>query len=276
MSMSRAKPIVASAVVALSLTACQGMMGGKDSQQTSSAQTSSAQTSQASRTAAAAEQQAVAPDMVREIQRSLGAKGYDAGAPDGIYGASTEQALRRFQRDQKLNATGQLDAQTLAALGVTGEARAGQRAATGGPTPSGSRSYTPTTQRQGAMAPQSSSRQTASADQVRSIQQNLADRGYDAGRADGIMGPRTQQALRDFQRDQNLQASGRADPQTMAALGVESGSPSTQTGMTPEERSRDLPPTGSQAPGSVRESERVPTYPGQTPDTEALPPESPR
>ncbi|MBC7951647.1 MAG: peptidoglycan-binding protein [Rhodospirillaceae bacterium] len=272
MDKTRAMPILASAVMALSLTACQGMMGGRDSQQTSSAQPST----QASRSAAAAEQQAVAPDMVRDIQRTLGAKGYDAGAPDGIYGSSTEQALRNFQRDQKLNATGQLDTQTLAALGLTGEAQAGQRAATGATSSSSAPSYTPTTRRQGAMAPQPSSRQSASArptqDQVRTIQQNLAERGYDAGQVDGRWGARTQQALSDFQRDQNLQASGRADPQTMAALGVESGSPSTQTGMSPAER-RALPPTGSQAPGSARESERQPVNPGQAPDTRPLPPE---
>jgi peptidoglycan hydrolase-like protein with peptidoglycan-binding domain len=230
----RAMPILAGAVMALSLAACQGM-GGRDSQtssgqtnsgQTSSGQTSSGQTtSQSSRTAAAG-QQALAPDMVRDIQRTLGAKGYDTGAVDGVYGAGTEQAVRKFQRDQKLSATGQLDTQTLAALGLTGAPQAGQR---------GTTSYTPTTQRQGAMATQPSS------DQVRSIQRNLADRGYNAGKVDGRLGPRTQQALRDFQRDQNLQASGRADPQTMAALGVESGSPATQTGQVPVER-QPLPP----------------------------------
>lgn len=214
MDKTRAMPVLATAVMALALTACQGMTGGKESQQSSSA--APASSSQSS-------QQAVSPDMVRDVQRSLGAKGYNAGTPDGVYGASTEQALRKFQRDQKLSATGQLDTQTLAALGLTAAA-AGQRS-----------SYTPTTQRQGAMATQPSS------GQVRGIQQNLADRGYDAGRVDGLWGPRTQQALRDFQRDQNLQASGTADPQTMAALGVESGSPSTQTGMTPEQQ-RALPP----------------------------------
>ncbi|MBC7905267.1 MAG: peptidoglycan-binding protein [Rhodospirillaceae bacterium] len=295
MDKTRAMPILASAVMALSLTACQGMMGGKDSQQSSSAQTSSGQTaSQSSRASASAEQQAVAPDMVRDIQRTLGAKGYDAGQPDGVYGASTEQALRRFQRDQRLNATGQLDTQTLAALGLTGDAQAGQRAATGGA--AGSRSYTPSTQRQGAMATQSQSR--LSSDQVRNVQQNLADRGYDAGQPDGLWGPRTQQALRNFERDQDLQADGRPDPQSLAALGVETGSPATQTGQMPSERrspppsqqrgsvdleQRDvedpgqqqglLPPTGSQAPGSARESERETVNPGQAPATRPQPEE---
>lgn len=251
MDKTRAMPILASAVVALSLTACQGM-GGKEPQQTSSAQPSSAQTSSGQPTSQAS-QQAASPDMMRDVQRSLGAKGYNAGTPDGVYGASTEQALRKFQRDQKLSATGQLDTQTLAALGLTG-----------GTASSRSSSYTPTSQRQGAMATPSH----LSSNQVRSIQQNLTDRGYDSGRPDGVWGPNTQQALRSFERDQNLQADGRPDPQTLAALGVESGSPATQTGQMPEER-RPLPPTGS-AP----EIEREPVYPpSETPDTRALPPE---
>lgn len=278
MDKTRAMPVLASAVMALSLMACQS---GSETQ-TSSSQTSSAQTSYGQPTSQVS-QQAASPDMMRDVQRSLGAKGYNAGTPDGVYGASTEQALRKFQRDQKLNATGQLDTQTLAALGLTG-GTAGSR----------SSSYTPTTQRQGAMA----TPPHLSSNQVRSIQQNLTDRGYDSGRPDGVWGTRTQQALRDFERDQNLQSDGRPDPQTLAALGVETGSPATQTGQMPAERSapppsqqrgsvdleqRDvenpgqqqglLPPTGSQAPGSARESERETLNPGQAPDTRPQPAE---
>lgn len=231
MDKTRAIPILASAALAVSLAACQGM-GGREASSGAAPSASSAQTSAASASGGRpgmAEPQAAAPDLVRDVQRTLGAKGYDAGAPDGVYGPGTEQALRKFQRDQRLNSTGQIDVQTLAALGLTGEARPSQRAAPGS-------GYTPTTKRQGAMA-------TPPPDQVRGIQQTLADRGYDPGPTDGRWGPRTQQALRDFQRAENLQASGRPDPQTLAALGVETGSPTTQTGELPAE-SNTAPPQG--------------------------------
>ena len=54
---------------------------------------------------------------------------------------------------------------------------------------------------------------------VRQAQQRLVDKGYDAGVVDGIWGPRTANALRQFQRDQGLMATGRLDGETMNALG---------------------------------------------------------
>lgn len=57
-------------------------------------------------------------DTVREVQRALNDKGFSAGAPDGIMGPHTEQALRDFQQSQGLGVTGSLDAPTLSALGV--------------------------------------------------------------------------------------------------------------------------------------------------------------
>ena len=56
---------------------------------------------------------------------------------------------------------------------------------------------------------------------VRSAQQALKDKGYDAGAIDGQMGPATESALRSFQQAQGLQQSGNLDQQTLAALGLE-------------------------------------------------------
>jgi peptidoglycan hydrolase-like protein with peptidoglycan-binding domain len=42
----------------------------------------------------------------------------------------------------------------------------------------------------------------------------------DAGLIDGIMGPKTQAALRAFQKDQNLPQTGKMDAETLAKLGV--------------------------------------------------------
>jgi hypothetical protein len=58
-------------------------------------------------------------------------------------------------------------------------------------------------------------------DIVRTIQQKLADAGFDPGTPDGLMGPRTRQALRQFQAARSLAASGYVDEPTQRALGVE-------------------------------------------------------
>lgn len=64
-------------------------------------------------------------------------------------------------------------------------------------------------------------------DQIRAEQQALKDKGFDPGPVDGINGPRTRAALREFQQKQNLQEDGRLGPQTRDALGLRPGSSST-------------------------------------------------
>lgn len=61
----------------------------------------------------------------------------------------------------------------------------------------------------------------ASREQVRAAQQALKDKGMDPGPADGMMGPRTTTAVREFQQKEGLKATGRLDPDTMAKLGIE-------------------------------------------------------
>jgi peptidoglycan hydrolase-like protein with peptidoglycan-binding domain len=55
---------------------------------------------------------------------------------------------------------------------------------------------------------------------TRQAQSALNSRGYDVGQPDGVMGPRTTRAVRDFQQANNLQTSGRLDQATLAALNV--------------------------------------------------------
>jgi peptidoglycan hydrolase-like protein with peptidoglycan-binding domain len=69
--------------------------------------------------------------------------------------------------------------------------------------------------------PGRSARGVGSVEQVKAVQQALKDKGHDAGDIDGKMGPKTQAALRDFQQKEGLKATGRADAETMARLGVE-------------------------------------------------------
>jgi len=55
---------------------------------------------------------------------------------------------------------------------------------------------------------------------VRQVQEALKAQGHDPGPVDGVMGPQTQEALRDYQHSQNLTETGRLDPQTAGKLGV--------------------------------------------------------
>jgi OmpA-OmpF porin, OOP family len=53
------------------------------------------------------------------------------------------------------------------------------------------------------------------------VQQSLKDRGYDPGAIDGIMGPHTERALRQFQEASGLEQSGVIDEATKLKLGYE-------------------------------------------------------
>jgi N-acetylmuramoyl-L-alanine amidase len=56
-------------------------------------------------------------------------------------------------------------------------------------------------------------------DDVAELQARLSDMGFNPGRADGILGPLTDTALRDFQRNVGLAPDGRCGPATLEALG---------------------------------------------------------
>jgi His-Xaa-Ser repeat protein HxsA len=55
---------------------------------------------------------------------------------------------------------------------------------------------------------------------VRQAQEALLKAGYDPGPIDGVMGPRTEQALSRFQQAKGLSGSTSLDTQTLSALGV--------------------------------------------------------
>ena len=57
-------------------------------------------------------------------------------------------------------------------------------------------------------------------DDVGELQATLARIGFDCGRVDGIFGPRTAQALEDFQRNSGLVVDGICGPRTVRALQV--------------------------------------------------------
>lgn len=90
----------------------------------------------------------------------------------------------------------------------------------------------------------------ANAEQVRQVQQKLNDMGYHAGSVDGVLGPQTESALRQFQQARTLDATGHIDSKTLAALNREpTGHPTSGAGRqergtveTPEQERRRLIP----------------------------------
>jgi hypothetical protein len=58
-------------------------------------------------------------------------------------------------------------------------------------------------------------------EQMTLTQETLRDFGYTPGPSDGMMGFSTASALRAFQRQEGLRVTGRANPETLAALGIE-------------------------------------------------------
>lgn len=76
---------------------------------------------------------------------------------------------------------------------------------------------------------------------VAAAQRALAALGYDPGAADGVMGPRTRQAIAAFQRDTGLPVTGEPDRPTMAALARAVGAQAGGAGGKP-------PPVGAAPP----------------------------
>ena len=74
---------------------------------------------QAQAGASASVQSPADSSVIKQVQQKLSAAGHDAGPADGILGAKTQHALRDFQQAKGINATGQVDATTLTALGVS-------------------------------------------------------------------------------------------------------------------------------------------------------------
>jgi hypothetical protein len=72
---------------------------------------------------AEAEARPSAPLQLRDAQVRLAALGYKPGTADGKPGPRTRDALKRFQRDQGLPQTGQLDTETAQRLMAASKSR---------------------------------------------------------------------------------------------------------------------------------------------------------
>jgi len=100
--------------------------------------------------------------------------------------------------------------------------------------------------------------------QVRQVQTALKDRGFDPGPTDGMMGPKTMKAIRNFQSSQGMTASGMIDEATLVALQIQTA-PATGSTSNPQTSSNI---GNSQMPQQQQQNQ---TPPEALPRTEATP-----
>jgi peptidoglycan hydrolase-like protein with peptidoglycan-binding domain len=167
---------------------------------------------------------------VRTIQQSLISAGITfPGGADGIYGPATANALRIFQSRAGLNVTGEVDEAT--ALLLTGQTL----------------SKAPSTSMTAllGLAP------GARGPQVTVLQRILMSAGIAlTGGADGVFGPATSQALRQFQGQNQLSQSGVVDAVTATALDAVVIAPGPDQGTPSAPSAPSTPSTPAPAPSA--------------------------
>jgi peptidoglycan hydrolase-like protein with peptidoglycan-binding domain len=123
------------------------------------------------------------------IQEELHVHGYRPGRVDGVAGRQTKSAIRAYQRDAGLPVTGNASKDLLDHLKFVLPKVYAK------PAPSG-----------------------PSRELVRDVQRRLSVRGYYLIDVDGLMGPATRDAVRQFQMDAGLPVTGVVDQRLLAEL----------------------------------------------------------
>jgi peptidoglycan hydrolase-like protein with peptidoglycan-binding domain len=184
---------------------------------------------------------------VTVIQERLQRLGYFNQSPTGVFGSVTKDAVIQFQQDNGLTADGVVGEQTMRVLfspstrGLRGQGydipslQESRRFNTSQPDydiPSRAESRRFRTFRQNDDDFSGTSRRLSTyrgsnvlqfgdrGSQVRRLQEQLSDRGFDPGLIDGIYGGQTENAVREFQLQNGLFADGVAGRATLVALGI--------------------------------------------------------
>jgi len=71
--------------------------------------------------------------------------------------------------------------------------------------------------------------------EIKKVQESLRDKGYYHAKVDGISGPQTRAAIRQYQKDENLPVTGRMNAKTGGKLGVEPKSVGGEFGQAGED-----------------------------------------
>ena len=164
---------------------------------------------------------------VRQLQEALITLGYLKGSADGVYGNKTENAVRKFQKKNKLSADGLAGVKTKELIFSKVSGKTSGSSAASGPSQSSSG---PTQKNESASDNNSSSAGTLFGGnyatlksgnknaRVRTLQTALIALNYLSGSADGSFGKKTKAAVIAFQKANNLKADGAAGKKTLVAL----------------------------------------------------------
>ncbi|HEY9667176.1 MAG TPA: peptidoglycan-binding protein, partial [Coleofasciculaceae cyanobacterium] len=148
---------------------------------------------------------------VREIQKTLADQGYPCST-NGVFDRATEEAVRLFQQAKGLKADGVVGSRTLAALSgkLDDQLNSPETAiSTNSLDEENENSEDKSTKETWKLGDRDS--------KVSEIQKTLTAAGLQPG-ADGVFDAKTEEAVRQFQRDQGLNVDGIVGPRTLAAL----------------------------------------------------------
>lgn len=152
---------------------------------------------------------------VRKVQVRLAELGYYNGGADGIYGSTTEAAVKAFQRNNNLTGDGQAGSATQGKL-WSNDAKAAAKPVTTAD-PNATRSL----------------RLGMEGNDVYSMQKRLVELGYLSGVPDAAFGAETETALVAFQRNNGLTADGVAGNSTISKLNSNSAKKAASVSATP-------------------------------------------
>jgi peptidoglycan hydrolase-like protein with peptidoglycan-binding domain len=177
----------------------------------------------------------ISREQTMDMQRALRSRNLYQGQVDGVWGPKTESALRNFQTQSGLEATGELNDATARALGVdmTGTSRSnpdmiGERQTVSG-SDRGAEVSPPavTTQQTAAQLEDGKTNLQLSSltqEQAREMQQRLQLLGYYRGPVDGKVGEGTRAALASyFQRQAELARQGVISNSAISLFGTDVG-----------------------------------------------------
>ena len=150
----------------------------------------------------------IANPIVNEVQAVLDTLGYDAGNRDGRMGQKTREAIKEFQDSRGLKGTGYIDMNTWRE--IEDIRRANEKRELKDSYKIEVRSPY---QEEEEMDPDEGFSVGA-----KEIQAALKNAGFDPGYIDGKIGPKTQQAIKEFQRTKSLKIDGKVGPKTWAEL----------------------------------------------------------
>ncbi|MCX7304519.1 MAG: peptidoglycan-binding domain-containing protein [Hyphomicrobiales bacterium] len=141
--------------------------------------------------------------MVKKVQQTLRDLNFYGGDVDGLYGPNTHDAIASYQTKMGLTVTGAVDDTLLDQLG------------TGSVTPVALPSPAP---REVAATAAPASTPPVRDDRIAKVQVGLQEFGNEAIEADGLMGAKTEAAIREFQSLFGLPETGNADQAVYAKM----------------------------------------------------------